>query len=278
MLFGCHVSIAGGINNAPERAADLGCEVFQIFSRSPQGGAAPQLSAEVVEKFQTGIKKYGFSQCLIHTPYFINYGSSNNRIFHGSVSIVRQELERASVLGVPFVVTHLGSYKDLGRKKGFAQLISGLEKTLAGYSGTAKLLIENSAGAGEIIGGEFEEIAAILQHKNLKKYRLGVCFDTCHAFASGYDLRSDAAVGETFKKFDKTVGLKNLMAIHANDSKIDIGGHRDRHDHIGRGKIGLAGFAAIVRHPKLQNLDMYLETEHDFVKEDLGILKKLRDG
>ncbi|MDP2933609.1 MAG: deoxyribonuclease IV, partial [bacterium] len=171
---------------------------------------------------------------------------------------------------------HLGSFKDLGEKKGFAQLITGLEKSLEGYVGSAQLLIENSAGAGEIIGDTFEEIKAVISNPKLKKFRLGVCLDTCHAFASGYDMRGKAAVEKTLKSFEKIVGLQNLKAIHVNDSQTDLGSHRDRHEHIGRGKIGMTGFKALLGHPKLSKINLYLETEHDLVKEDIVALKTIR--
>ena len=278
MKIGCHVSIAGGIANAPARAAGLGCEVFQIFSRSPRGGKAPQLTGEVVKAFWKEMKKYGFSEFVIHTPYFINFGSKNRRIFFGSVDVVREELERASRLKCRYVMTHLGSYKDLGRKAGFAQLIKGLDIVTAGYKGSAQLLVEISAGAGEVMGGSFEEIKKIITHSRLRRRHLGVCFDTQHAFASGYDLRTPAAVKKTIAAFDKIIGLKNLKVLHANDSKVGLGEKKDRHEHIGYGKIGRTGFRALVNHPKLKALNMYLETEGGGVKEDIKILKQLRDA
>ncbi|MEK9180954.1 MAG: deoxyribonuclease IV [Patescibacteria group bacterium] len=276
MKIGCHVSIAGGVENAPQRAADFGCEVFQIFTRSPQGGKAPEITAEVAAKFKSAMDEHKMGECIVHTPYFINFGSANKRIFYGSISIIRQELDRASILGAAYVVTHLGSYKDLGPKKGFAQLISGLERALIGYKGSARLLLENAAGAGEIIGDSFLELKNIIFSPKLKKYKLGICFDTAHAFASGYDIRSAAALSKVLGEFDKTVGLENLKVIHANDSKIDFAGRCDRHDHIGMGKIGLSGFRALVGNPRLQKINLYLETEHDRVKEDIKILKKMR--
>lgn len=277
MKIGCHVSISGGVFNAPANAKKLGCEVFQIFTRSPQGGPAPKLTAEVIAQFKDEMKKNGYAEAMVHTPYFINFGSSVPRIFHGSVSIVRGELDRASLLGIPYVVTHLGSNKDLGDAKCFPQMCGGLVELLKDYDGSAMLLLENAAGSGEVIGDRFEELAAILDHPKLIKYEIGVCFDTCHAFASGYDLRTDEDVKKTLSEFDRTVGLERLRAIHANDSKFDLGERRDRHEHIGRGKIGLEGFRAIMRHPKLAKLNMYLETEHDLVKKDIKTLKSMRD-
>lgn len=277
MKIGCHVSIGGGIQNAPKNAHDLGCEVFQVFTRSPRGGKAPELSDSVIKEFWSEMKKYGFSEFVIHTPYYINFGSKYNRIFFGSASVIREELERATRLKCKYVMTHLGSYKDLGRKKGFENLIAGLNKALGGYKGSARLLVEISAGAGEVMGGSFEEISKIINHPKLKKYKLGVCFDTQHAFASGYDLRVPKTVKKTIFEFDKIVGLKNLKVGHINDSKVGLGEKKDRHEHIGKGKIGLAGLKAFINYPKLKNINIYLETKHDSVKQDLKILKSFRN-
>lgn len=276
MKIGCHVSIAGGVFNAPPNAAELGGEVFQIFSRSPRGGAAPRLTKEIVRAFWSEMKRYSFSDFVIHTPYYINFGSENKKIFQSSSRVIREELERASLLSCKFVMTHLGSYKDLGREKGFTRLLIGLGAALKDYKGSAQLLLENSAGAGDLMGGTFEELSRLLNHPRLKNANLGICFDTCHAFASGYDLRTPKAVDETLKKFDKAIGLSRLKVAHLNDSKLGLNEHRDRHEHIGRGKIGKAGFAAFINYPKLKQANGYLETEHDLVKEDISLLKTLR--
>ena len=278
MLFGCHVSIAGGIENAPKRAADLGCEVFQIFSRSPQGGKAKEITPEIAKQFKAECKKYNLKEWVIHTPYYINFASANNRIRYGSINVVRDELERGSTIGAKYVMTHLGSFKDLGEKEGMKKVIEGLDKMLDGYSGKTQFLIEMAAGAGQVIGDRFEEIAEIIKHKKLKPYKIGVCFDTQHAFGSGYDLRTKAAVKKTFDEFDNIIGLKNLKMSHCNDSKVELGAQRDRHEHIGDGHIGLEGFKAVLKEKRLQNINFYLETQHDKVKKDFKILKHIRES
>ena len=276
MYFGAHVSMAGGLINAPKNAHTLGCEVFQIFTRSPQGGYVAPLDKKIADEFKGLCKEYDLKECVVHTPYFINFASANPRIKHGSSTVVREELERASLLGAAYVMAHLGSYKDLGEEAGFIQLVDGLNKTLDGYKGSAQFLIEISAGAGAIIGDSFEEIAAILNDKKLKKHNIGVCYDTQHGFASGYDIRTAEAVEETFKKFDEIIGIEKLKMSHCNDSKIELGGHKDRHEHIGDGLIGKAGFEALLKNKRLKNINFYLETEDDKVREDLNILKKIR--
>lgn len=275
MLFGAHISIAKDITEAPKRAKDLGCEVFQIFTRSPQGGPMPEISAEVGKKFRAECEKYGLVDYVVHTPYFINLGSKSNRIFYGSISAIRQELERASILGAKYVMTHLGTGKDLGRAEAIAQTIKGLKKILEGYKEEAELLIENSAGAGEIIGDQFEEIAEILNSVDHKKLS-GVCFDTCHAFASGYDLRLPEMTKQVLENFDSTIGLNRLKWLHLNDSKFEISSHKDRHEHIGKGFIGLDGFKFLVNSLKLKNLGGVIETPPDGVADDIKVLKNLR--
>ena len=276
MFFGAHVSIAGGLPNAPLNAAKLDCEVFQIFSRSPQGGWIAPLDEKIAKEFKANCKKANQKEWYIHTPYFINFASANNRIYHGSITVVRQELERGSLLGAKYVMTHLGSYKDLGEKEGYKKLIDGLKETLKGYKGETQFLIELSAGAGAVIGDTFEEVAEIIHHKSLKKYTIGICYDTQHTFASGYDFRTKEVLNETLKKFDQTIGLKNLKMFHCNDSKIEFGGHKDRHEHIGEGHIGTEGFKNLISHKQFKDTNFILETEHDKIEQDLEIVKKIR--
>lgn len=274
MLFGCHVSVAGGLQNAPTNAAALGCEVFQFFSRSPQGGPAPKITPEMVDGFAANCKTGGFTEWVIHTPYYINFGSELEQTRKNSVRIVREELERATLLGAKYVMFHPGSAGKGERGQAMKWVVEGVKKVYDGYAGTAQLLLEISAGAGAVIGDTFDEVAEVLD--GVGHPDMGVCFDTAHAFASGYDLRTKEAVDETFKMFDKMIGLKRLKMSHCNDSKVELGARKDRHEHLGDGFIGLEGFKAIVHHPKLQHLNLYLETEHDRVEEDLKALKKIR--
>ena len=204
-----------------------------MFTRSPQGGYVAPLDEKIAAEFMSLCKKYNQKEWVVHTPYFINFASANKRICHASVAVVREELERASMLGAKYLMTHLGSYKDLGHDAGLEQLVAGLDEMLKEYKGTTQFLIEISAGSGEIIGDTFEEIAEIVHHPKLKKYDIGVCYDTQHGFASGYDVRTSEAVAETWKKFDQTIGLKKLKLSHCNDSKTELGSHKDRHEHIG---------------------------------------------
>ena len=273
MKIGCHISIAGGILNAPQRAADLGCETMQIFTRSPQGGKAPGLTEKIIKDFKSQATSYKLQTTHIHCPYYINLASANNRIRYGSTKAIRDELERANLIGAKYVVVHLGSAKDLGREKAIKQVVKMLQKTLDGYDGSAKLLPENTAGAGKIIGDSFSELAKIIKLVNNKNIA-GICMDTQHSFASGYDWTD---FENTFEKIKSEINLDLIKLIHANDSLVDCGSRKDRHANIGQGKIGLKPFEKIVKFAVKNNIDMICETKHPGVKKDIEILKKMRD-
>lgn len=276
---GCHVSIAGGVFNAPGNAAALGCETFQVFSRSPQGGPAPEITPEVSERFHAAMREHGFTTFVIHCPYYINFGSEKPRTYHGSVSVVRQELERGTLLNASYVMFHPGSGNGLGKKAAIAQAREGFLKVLDGYGGSTQLLIEIAAGAGEVLGDRFEEVAELMEPVKDHPGFGGVCFDSQHAFASGYDLRTPSAVAETFGKFDQAIGLAWLKMSHINDSKVSLGSRKDRHEHIGDGEIGEAGLSALIAFWRARGLGfpLILETEHGKVEADIKSLKRLRD-
>lgn len=276
MFIGAHVSTSGGISNAPLNAAKLNCEVFQCFSRSPQGGPAPVWSEEELERFFTNCNECNIKEWVIHAPYYINFASEEGRTRGNSIRIVREELDRGTLLQAKYVMFHPGSSKTVGHEQGLQHVADGIKKILDSYEGTTELLIEISAGAGQVIGDTFEEVADILTRVDHPE--LGVCFDTAHAFASGYDLRDAKHVHKTFKNFDETIGLKKLKMSHCNDSKVNLGERKDRHEHIGKGYIGLAGFEALLHAPELAHINWYLETEPDGVAEDIEILKKIRDS
>ena len=283
MNIGCHVSITKGlpasrqgIDKTPEQAAKLGCEVIQIFTRSPSGGSFSPISEETAKMFKKNCKRFGIKKVYVHTPYFINLASKNNRIYYGSINSIRKELERASQLGAKYVMTHLGSAKDLGEEESIKKIIESLEKIFEDYSGFAKLLIENSAGAGQIIGSDFKQIGKIFSSTPDFDERLaGVCLDTQHSFASGYDWKND--FNNCIEALDKNIGLKNIKLIHSNDSLTDLNSRKDRHTHIGQGKIGREGFEKLVAFAKENNIDMICETAYPGVIEDIKILKEMRD-
>ncbi len=265
-------------------------------SREPllkKEGSAPRLSAELQSSppYKGGVPHAvggGGTVFVVHCPYIVNFGSAKKATYHGSISIVRQELERASLLDAKYAMTHLGSFKDLGQEAGMKQAKEGFKKVLEGYEGQTQFLLEIAAGQGETIGDTFEELAELMEPLVKFKTFGGICFDTQHAFSSGYDLRTTKAVTDTFKEFNKIIGLKWLKMSHINDSKIDLGGRKDRHEHINDGKIGEAGFKAFLEYLhrelivnrkllKVPPFPLILETEHDKVETDINILKKLRN-
>jgi deoxyribonuclease-4 len=275
-LIGRHVSAAGGSHLAPERAAAIGCDCFQFFSRSPRGGAAPILTPEIVTAFKANMMQFGQRACFIHTPYFINFASKNTRILKGSIEIVRGELERGSLLGVAAAMTHIGSAKEYAdREEALTKVVSSIVEVLRGYTGTTKFLLENAAGAGDVIGVGFAELGRLVSaaEKTLKKKKvIGICLDTCHAFASGYDIRTKKGVDAMLAEFDEELGLERLAVIHANDSMTEFDGRRDRHEHIGEGKIGADGFTALLSHPRLRHLPFILETPEDPQGDERDVL------
>ena len=166
MLIGSHISAAGGVEKAPKNSADIGGEIFQFFSRSPRGGKAPALTTETIKQFKANMRKYKQRECYIHAPYYINLASEKNNIYFGSISVLREELERGTQLGAKYMMTHLGSAKDLGETQAVKKVISGISKVLDSYKGTTQFLIEISAGSGQIIGDSFEEIQRILPYED----------------------------------------------------------------------------------------------------------------
>lgn len=272
MYIGAHVSIANGIQHAPQRASELGCEVMQVFTRSPQGGKAPEFTSEIISAFKENCRKFNISNTYIHAPYYINFASENNRIRYGSASVVRDELERGEKIGAKYVMTHLGSAGKLTAEEAFEKTYQMLKKSLSGYQGKTQLLLENSAGAEKIIGDSLSELAKIIKAVNNPAIA-GICLDTQHSFASGYDWMQ---FEETLQKIDEEIGLAKIKLIHCNDSKSELSSHHDRHEHIGEGKIGAETFKNIVSFAKKNNIDMIVETEHKKVEEDIKILKKFR--
>ncbi len=276
MLIGAHVSAAGGLNHAPENAALINCETLQFFSRPPQGGKPKPITPEDADLFKKTMEENNISSAYIHAPYFINLASGEARTRHGSIAVLREELERGSLLGCKAMMFHPGSAKDVGQDAGEKMVVEGLNRIMDGYSGSCQLLIEISAGAGMVMGDTFEEVGNFLKGAGRGK-DIGVCFDTQHAFASGYDLRTKENLEQVLTDFDKHIGLKKLIASHVNDSKVELGAHKDRHEHLGEGHIGRDAFIYFIQHPKLQHLDLILETPLDEKRfEEICWLKKHR--
>jgi len=274
MKFGLHVSIAGGIDKAPLRAYKLGCECFQIFSRSPRGGDPPPIERDIVDNFLNQCSIYGINNWYIHAPYFVNLASEDENIGNSSINIISEELQRAKILNARYIIMHLGSSKRPNKYVGINKTAERLKQIFDQSKSHSGLLLENSAGQGASIGATFEELATIIDY--IKNPEVGICLDTAHLFAAGYDIRSKHKLDSVINQFSKIVGMEKLKLLHGNDSKINLGEKKDRHEHIGEGKIGINGFRAIVNHPLLSKLNLIAETPIDKADDDILNLKKLR--
>jgi len=276
MNIGCHISIAKGIDKAPEIAKSLGCEAMQIFTHSPSGGPIADISAETAKNFKVAVKKHAIKAVYIHAPYYINLASKNNKVYHGSISAIRKNLERASLLGAKYLMMHLGSSGDMTEKEMLERMKESFADIFEEYKGSTKLLIENSAGAGKTIGSDFKQIGEILKIGKTFSNLAGICLDTQHGFASGYNWSGNFV--NCVKEIEKHIGIKNIKLFHINDSLTEFNSHKDRHAHIGKGKIGLKGFEKLVSFAKKNDIDMICETAYPGVIEDIKILKEMHNN
>ncbi len=211
-----------------------------------------------------------------HMPYLPNLASANDEVYAKSVQSLAKELGRCQALGIPYLVTHMGSHMGEGRERGLDRIVEALQTVFSECESDTILLLENSAGTKNSMGSTFSDIAAVLESLSANHHRLGVCLDTCHLHAAGYDLRNPRALQSTLDQFEDRIGLERLMLLHLNDCRGGIGSHLDRHEHIGLGQIGVEGFRAILSHPILADLAMILETPVDARRDDSGNLDVAR--
>jgi deoxyribonuclease-4 len=262
--FGAHQSIAGGFSRAVERAVETGCECLQVFTRNINQWKTSPIDPAEAAAFRKAVKAAGLRLVVAHDSYLINPAAADADLRKKSVAGLVEELERAELLGIPWVVAHPGAAGEQPVARAVERAAKGIAEALAKTAGLkAGILIETTAGQGSCLGAAFEEIGAMLdlidERPGLAK-RVGVCLDTCHVFAAGYPLAPRAALDETLAAFDRTIGLGRLKLIHANDSKKEQGSRVDRHEAIGKGKIGRAAFALVVNHPQLAGIPLVLET------------------
>lgn len=275
MRLGVHVSIAGRLSQAVERAEALGCTAMQIFSRSPRGWFAKALEADEVEKFQAARGEAGISPVAVHASYLINLASSQPALFDRSVAALKEELDRADRLGAEYVVVHVGSCGGEPAGTGIKRIVKALQQVLNGKRRFTQLLLENTAGEQGDVGSRIEELDTILHRLNGQD-KLGLCLDTCHLFAAGYDIREEAGVTALAKMIERNIGVERVRLVHLNDSKKGLGCRVDRHQHIGQGGIGLEGFRAWVNHPAFRQIPMILETPKDTPEADPRNLRIIR--
>jgi deoxyribonuclease-4 len=280
-ILGAQMSIAGGYHLAVERAHRCGCDCVQLFTRNSNQWRAKQITAQQAEQFRTALAAWGVTHPLAHDSYLINLASPDETLWRRSIDALVMELCRAETLGIPSVVTHPGAYTTSSEAEGLRRIVRALDEIRAriGSLGTCCLL-ETTAGQGTTLGWRFEHLAELLGGVQHPQW-LGVCFDTCHVFAAGYPLRTSKQYDRTMESFGRIVGLQRLRAFHLNDSRRELGSRIDRHEHIGRGKLGLAAFRHLLSDPRFHKTPMYLETPKgqengvDLDVINLGTLRRL---
>jgi deoxyribonuclease-4 len=273
--IGAHVSAAQSLSLSFDRAQAIGAECTQIFISPPQQWAKTNHSDEEIKEYRKKCETSNIQPNFIHSTYLINLASDNPENLAKSVDWLIYAQKTAEKLGINGTIFHIGSAKKLGKELAIKQVIQSIKEILKN-SGQVNLILENSARAGELIGDQFSELGEIV--KAIGDPRVKICLDTQHAFASGYDLRTMEGLNQTLAEFDREVGLEKLVAIHANDSKTELGSNRDRHENIGQGLIGLDGFKNMINHPALKNLPFILEVPGDGVgpdKNNIQLLKSL---
>lgn len=281
--LGAHVSNAGGVENSPARAADLDSVYLQLFTKNAQRWAEPELSPERVNAFREARARHGIRAASSHDSYLINLASPDGALYERSLESFRAELRRCIALGIEYLVTHPGNATDGDRDRGLEQNASAIERALRTEGGDVVVLFEHTAGTGTALGSSFEELARIIDSiAPMERARVGVCLDTCHLWAAGYDIVTDYP--NVIARLEAIVGLERVKLFHLNDSKTGLGSARDRHAHIGSGCIGLEGFRNLLNDARFTDVPKLLETPKDddalaADRTNLAVLRGLRsDG
>lgn len=281
--MGFHVSITGSLSNSVRNAEGIGCTAFQIFTRNPRGWTAKPLEMKDVDEFKRKLDNSHIDKknIVVHMPYLPNLAAPKGESYDKSKKVLCEEIIRCYLLDIPYLILHLGSHLGLGEKNGIKQIVDACNFALDNFNSSYRrhlhlnILIENSAGQKNSIGSSFNEIKDILDELNDKTF--GVCFDTCHAFASGYDIRSSEKVIETMNNFNEIINIENLKVLHLNDSKGKINENKDRHQHIGLGLIGKNGLAEFLKDKYIQNIPIIMETPIDGIRGDKENMKFVLD-
>jgi deoxyribonuclease-4 len=276
--IGLHVSILGSVANAVTNAVERECSAFQIFTGNPRGWYSKDLTDEALTNFKKNLDECSIDRfaTVVHMPYLPNLSTPDIASYKKSIKAMIREVERCEKIGIPYLVTHLGSHKGSGEEDGIKRLTSALME-VAKTTKDVTILLENTAGQKNSVGSNFTQLAEIFFSLEPAD-RFGICIDTCHAFAAGYDLRNEKGVKKTFEEFDKKIGLKHIKILHLNDSKGELGSHLDRHDHIGLGQIGSTGLSKVIKLMNKNKIPMILETPIDERRdefEDIGTAKEL---
>ena len=275
------MSIAGGYFKAVEAASAAGCDCVQLFTKNNNQWRAKAITDDDARLFREKLAELDIVHPLSHASYLINLARPDPALRQKSIDAMIVELERANSLGIPYVVVHPGSYTTSDEETGLANIVNSIDAVHRGTSGvTSQILLENTAGQGTNLGAKFEHLGTVIRQLESPKI-VGVCIDTCHAFAAGYPLSPQVQYETTIKKLARAVGLRRIKAFHLNDSKKPLGSRVDRHEHIGRGEIGLDGFRHLLNDPRFRQTPMYLETpkgtekKQDFDELNLNVLRSL---
>ncbi len=275
-FLGAHESVAGGLQLAFNRLQQVGGEALQIFTRNQRQWHPQPLTEDEIDLFQTAWQQSGCLPVASHASYLINLASGKQELMDKSITAFTSEIHRCKQLGIPFVVIHPGSHGGDGVETGLARFSTALDLALEETGDDVAVLLETTAGQGTSLGSRFEELASILEHSRYPQ-RLGICVDTCHIFAAGYDIRTLPAYIQTLEEFDRQVGIGWIKFFHLNDSKQKLASRVDRHEHIGQGAIGLEGFRSLLNDPRFADHPMTLETpKGDDLQEDRDNLLVLR--
>ncbi|MBI4949399.1 MAG: deoxyribonuclease IV [Deltaproteobacteria bacterium] len=280
MPLGVHTSIAGGLWKSVERAVSLGCDAMQIFGRNPRAWAWSPVPDHEVALFRSKREEALLWPVAIHTTYLINLSAPDDVIFDKSVFLFKKEIETAERLGADYLVTHLGSPLERGPDFALKRILAALKETAsAGLGKKTQVLLENTAGGGSGFGSSLTDIGRIIEGASAFGLHAGLCYDTCHGFAAGYDMRTRDDVESLVKGIDKEAGFKNLKLMHLNDSKGELNSRLDRHEHIGKGRIGIDGFSFLLNHPKVLKTPLILETPKKTEGDDpmnLAAIRKIK--
>jgi deoxyribonuclease-4 len=276
-LLGSHVSTAGGCAKAIDRALGIGCTAMQIFVKNNMQWFADPLSAAEAESFRGHARRKDLAAVFGHTGYLINLAAINPEFHARSMRSMAEELVRAQQLGLPFLVLHPGAHMGMGTEAGLAKVVSSLDRLLEeSAKNPVRIALEVTAGQGTTLGRTFEELACLLDQVK-RTERLCICLDTAHLFAGGHDISTEAGIKQTFARFDKLIGRDRLAALHLNDSKTALGSRVDRHEHIGKGKIGIEAFRYLMTQPRFRKIPKVLETpKGNEMKEDVENMALLR--
>ncbi len=274
MRFGFHIWISEGFSRVPELARRRRARTIQFFSRNPRAWVFSPVGEEEVRKFRTGVKTLGIRPLFVHMPYLPNLSSSRQDFYIKSIDALRRELERAEILGAPFLITHMGSRGEASEAESIEKLIAAINYSLEKIRNRVSIVVENTAGQGSQIGYKFSQIKTVIDGV-ADKERIGVCLDTAHAFQAGYDLSRRDGLERTLEEFERLIGFDKLKLLHLNDSKTPVGSRVDRHWHIGEGFIGREGFRNIVNHPTLSRFPGIMETPHKKEEDDVRNMSEI---